>query len=190
METPPPITPAGRPKALIASAIIAMVVGVFGLLSSIPALLLLSGMKMPAADPMTKAMIEDPTIHYVQTYGRLLGVVAGAILLAGGISLLRCREWARKAVVGWSMYSILAASVDAYVAIFRIVPLMEKVMHENFSYSESASATAARAAKIGSIVATGRAVSGLLFSVGVGLALMIVLTRPRVKAACQGRLAT
>lgn len=185
METPPPIAPSARPKVLIVSAVIAIVFGIFGLLGSIPALLLMAGMKMPANDPVSAAMLADPTMQAFQKWGGLLGALAGVVLLAGGIGLLKCREWARKAVIGWSVYSMFATAIGSYITIVHMVPLIDKAMKENVKQMGQGAEVGA---KIGTIAATGGAIVGLLFSIGLAIALIIMLTRPRAKAACQGKL--
>lgn len=177
METTPPPIRTGRPTILTVAAVICIVFGIIGILGSLPSLVGIHG-----NDPVTQAMMADTVVQSNLKTLALVNAIAGSVLLAAGIGLLKCREWARKATLGWSIYSIFASIAGTYFTLVHMMPAMQKGMQEQLkTMGESAASTA----KIAMMAATGGAFMGLVFSIGLAIALMVMVTRAPVKAACR-----
>lgn len=182
MQTPPPLTGPTRPKVLTVAAVISIVFGAFGILGSLPALLGVMGLKMPAADPVSAAMLADPVVQSFQNIAGVVGALTGILLLAAGVALLKCREWARKVVIGWSIYSVIATAIGTYVTYVHIMPAMQKGLQEQMKGMGESGAVGAKVAMAAGSIG---AVVGLLFGVGLAITLIVLVTRPKAKAACQ-----
>jgi hypothetical protein len=182
MQTPPPIVTSARPKILTTAAVIAIIFGVIGALGSLPAVLAACGIKLPANDPVSVALQSDAVILRFQNIGGILGLVSSTVLLISGVSLLKCREWARKAMVAWGFYSILSTIAGSYVTFVHIMPITQKAMETMLKDMGQGAATGAQFANAAMM---GGVAIGLLFGVGLAVALIVMATRPSARAACQ-----
>ena len=191
MQAPPPLTAVpNRPKVLMAAAIISLIFGTLGLFGLMGALMALSGVQfapMPGGGEAAKEMMNEPHVKALSIYGGLIGAAAGAALVAAGIGLLKCREWARKVVIFWSFYHMLASTVAAYITSVYMMPLMQKMMEAQIKLQSNGKGpdVAAFSSKFGSVMGIASAIIGILFAVAVGVTLIILVTRPQAKAACR-----
>lgn len=190
MQTPPPIPQAGRPKSLTAAAVICFIFGAFGLFGLLGALMSLADVQfgtMPGTAEATKAMMNEPHVKALTVYGGFLNAAAGALLIAAGVGLLKCRNWARTVTILWSLYNVAVYIVSGYITSVYMMPLMQKMMEAQFKAQSGGKGMPSSdiASKMGSVMGTLSAVVGVLFAVAVGVTLIILVTRPKAKAACQ-----
>jgi hypothetical protein len=142
---------------------------------------------MPGGGDAAKEMMNEPHVRALSIYGGLIGAAAGAALIAAGIGLLKCRDWARKVAVLWSFYHIAASTVGAYITSMYMMPLMQKMMEAQIKLQSNGKGpdVAAFSSKFGAVVGTLSAVFGVVFAVAVAVTMIVLVTRPQAKAACR-----
>ena len=89
--------------------ILNIVFGSFGLLCT-PFGLLSLYMPQPAEAPPNPVfdLMKDPTYRTILLVFTVIGVIAGGVLLAAGIGLLRLKPWGRTLSIGYGCYAIVS----------------------------------------------------------------------------------
>ena len=191
MHPPPPIpSQAGRPKSLVAAAIICFIFGAFGLFGLVGAIMTMVNFQpgiLPEAKEAARAMINEPHIRGLAIYGGFLNAIGGAAAIAAGVGLLKCRNWARTVVILWSAYRFIMAPITCYVTIAYTVPMTQPMMMAQMKAQSGGKEVAGfetimKASSIGSMIA---AYAIVIFSIAISITLIILVTRPRAKAACK-----
>lgn len=183
MQPPPLIPSTGRPKVLSAAAIICFIFGALGLLGIVGATTAIFGSPIASLDPVTGEMMSDPDIRRFQITAGILSAIGGAVLVAAGVRLLKCKNWARVTVIGWGIFHLLNASYAAYMTVVYMLPAAHKALEAQVKGKGSAGANVAM--QISSAAGMIGAVMGVLFAIAVVVALIVLVTRPQAKAACR-----
>lgn len=179
MHGAPPLQAGRRPVILTVAAVCSIVIGALFLLTSLSALLLSSVLPSdPASAAMEDATRSHPLIHVLYVSIGFTSDVASALLLAAGIGLLRCREWARKAVLGWSFYNIISTLAATWIVKVWIVPAVEAVPQSDPSVVFAGDPDA-----MGSILRLSL-FFGLFLGLGTSIALLWMVCHPKTKTAC------
>ena len=174
----PPVEPRPAPPAggltsgVIAIAVTEIFFGGMGLLGA-PIALALRGL---AHDPVSVRIQEITWEGTMGTWMRaslVIGAVLGAVLLASGIGILKRRAWARRAGIAYAGAAIvmqLAGQVVNFTVLFPALEQLSEEYHAN---------RAARAVVMGGWIG---GIAGGLFAFVLPTAILVVLTRPSVKA--------
>jgi hypothetical protein len=182
MQLPPPVVPAGRPKVLVAAAIINFIVGALSFFAILGVLMSFFAAKL---DPVSGAMMADPFMKNFQIISGLASVISGIVLIIAGVGLLKCRNWARLTTIGYGIYSVLASIVGSYVTFVFILPVTQKAMQDQMASLGAKGAEGAEIAmKAGAIGGMVGAAFGILFALAIAITLIVLVTRPQAKAAC------
>jgi hypothetical protein len=183
MQPPPPIPTTGRPKVLSAAAIICFIFGAFGLLGIVGVAMAIFGSPIASLDPVSGEMMSDPGIRRFQITSGILGTLGGAVLVAAGVGLLRCKNWARVTVLAWGVFHLLNAFYAAYMTVYYVLPATQKALAAQMKAQGGPGSDVA--VQIGSAAGMIGAAMGILFAIAVVVALIILVTRPQAKAACR-----
>ena len=154
-----------RPTPVSVIGILNIVFGVYALFGVCMTLAMQSFMDIEK-NPVLKLMHDNPSYSAWVKITIPLGFIAGAILIAAGIGLLRLAEWARRLSIGYAVYAILmatAVSVTNYIFILRPA----------FADGQNAGAVAAG---IG-------AVFGGVFGLAYPIVLIVFMTRANIVSA-------
>lgn len=139
----------------------------FGALNLLSLLFLPTSAETGANSPV-KSFYGDPNlVHWLWVSG-VISAVGGLVLVAAGVGLLLCQNWARMASMAWAVFDILLAFASA--------PLNGKVAR-------------AIAPQYGDTIAPLATIFVLLFSLVFPVALLIFMRRPNLVAACRGNAA-
>jgi hypothetical protein len=158
-----------RPVAILIFGILNLGFGLLHLISPLFALAMRK-IKLPSQPALT-ALYSDPSYIAWQHVSMVVGVVSGLALLAFGVGLLLCKNWAR---LGSIVYAVLDC---AFVVVGCVVswPFMEMAIQQ--------------APKVSQGFAKAAGVIGMVFGLVIGLAypvlLLIFMTRSNVIEACQ-----
>ncbi len=131
-----------RPSSVLVIAILQICFGSLGLLFNLcgGAMQAAGGAKMFApppgaaaqAPPDVEAMMQARVPYYkaYQMSALALGVVAGAVMLVGGIGLVKMRPWARPLTIGYACYNIVITIVGFVMNVIVNGPVMKEVYAE------------------------------------------------------------
>jgi hypothetical protein len=174
---PPPLPPGGRPTTGVkVLAWFQIVLGALGILA-VPCTLGLRGFATGCGPP--NALNEKiQNLPYegglgIWTYTSLaLGAVLSVVLLAAGIGLLGAKPWARLASLVYAVATIVLQAIGQVVAFVFLYPAISDAAAESGGAAGNAAVTGGY---IGGIC-------GGLFAFALPITMLIVLTRPSVKA--------
>jgi hypothetical protein len=98
-----------RPTVVTVFGILNIVFGSFGLLCT-PFGLLSLYLPQPAGAPPNPVfdLMKDPTYRTILLVFMVIGVIAGGVLLAAGIGLMRLKPWGRTLSIGYGCYAIVS----------------------------------------------------------------------------------
>jgi hypothetical protein len=129
-----------RPSAVLVVAILQICFGSLGLLGNLccGGLQLAGGSMAFAPPPGAQALPDVDAImraklpHYaaMQYGGLALGLIAGTVMLVGGIGLLRMRPWARWLSIGYACYNIVSSIIGFIFTLTVTLPAMREVLAE------------------------------------------------------------
>lgn len=148
--------------------------GVLGLCLSIPSLLLSDMLSGSKADPVSKAILQNPFFKG-WTYASFgVGTVQTIMLIVAGIGLLKYKNWARRLSIAYSVLAILLAVVGAFMSYkYLIEPLQN-----------SGVARGGPNAFMG-VYMTAVMAGSTIFGIAYPVVLLIFMLRPSIVAACQ-----
>lgn len=167
-----------RPTSVTVFGVLHIVFGLFGffgtfvtmMASSLNARTFPGGPGQPASNPFTHPIIETWTRINIP-----ISFVVCVGLVVAGIGLLRLRNWARKASIGYAIYSIITTIIGtALFLVFVTIPLLNSL---------DASKPGSMPLLFGSLVGVVGSIGGLIYP---GL-LWYFMTRAHVIAAFEGR---
>jgi hypothetical protein len=172
----PPPRP-GAPKAALTTGVQAVAVaeiffGGMGLLSA-PVTLALRDL---AHDPVSRRIQQITWEGSLGAWTRtslVVGTILAGVMLASGIGILKRRAWGRRAGLAYAVSSILMQVVGQAITFTVLFPALD-ALAEQYAYDRAASA-ALMGGRIGGI-------AGALFGLTVPITLLVMLTRPGVKA--------
>jgi hypothetical protein len=172
METKPPAT-------IKVCGIMNLVFGGLGICGSIPTLMMITNPKVMefgtgVPNPALVAMEKVPFYGMFMKGAVIVGIPVTILLIMAGVGLIKERPWARKATIGWAIWTTVLAVVTLYVNVQYLFPAM---MEQTTVVGTQVPAAAQQAGKIGGIVG---GVVGGLFSMAYPIAALIMLTRPSV----------
>jgi hypothetical protein len=168
--------PMEKPVSIVICGVLNLIFGGMNLIS-IPALLLFEliqrklGSQMGPPNPVLQAMQENPALRAWTLIGSVFGFLAGMVLVAAGVGLLKGRPWARL----WSIYYAIYAIVMAGVALVMNALFLFPILLEQ---ARKASDPAVMGGAVGGMIG---AVFGSCFGVIYPIVLLFIMTRPRVK---------
>jgi hypothetical protein len=169
---PPPARPSTGVKVL---AVFQIVLGALGLLSA-PLTLALRGI---AHDPVSQRIQEITWGGALGVWMRIalaVGTLLSAVLLAAGVGMLRARPWARRASLLYAGVSFAMQAVGVAINFAVLYPAMDYIAREHAGDPIAQAAVAG--GRIGGIF-------GALLALALPITILIVLTRPSVKAQFQ-----
>lgn len=177
---------AGKPTLLMVAGILAIIFGglgiLFGLFGTLSAFSTPAPTGNPITDELQRALREDALISAQTKISAITGPLAAGALLAGGIGLVQAKEWGRKVTLYWAVYAVVATIFSTFVSVTRVMPLIDTMMQKLVAKFPGQNADTA-----GSIVKAsmaGGVVIGLLFGLALPVAMVLMITRQRVKDAC------
>lgn len=186
MDSVPPVIEK-RPPALMVCGIINLVFAAI-LASSLVGVAVLYVVPGAAeSNPVLTLARVDPVYGFYLHATQVLGVIALLVLVLSAVGLFRGREWARKLVLVWAVYAILATPVVTYMQMKYIHPMVlaqvaasGKLQHRQLPADMEKTTETIMAGVM--YVAYG---AGALFSLAYPIAAWVLLTRPKVKAYCR-----
>ena len=161
-----------RPISATVFAILNIGYGGFNLLGLLFLQVVVSmGDKVGPHSPL-KSFYTDPSqLHWLWISG-LIGGISGLFLMAAGVGLFFCANWARLTSVAWAGFDILFV-------------LASTPMSWKYAHAAAASSTApAPMAGAFTVLVT---VLSVVFSLVYPVALLIFMTRPKLVAACSDK---
>jgi hypothetical protein len=160
---------ARRPTTLTVFGILNIVFGGLGLMCTPISLLILFFGNMQ--DPGSRIMRESRLFVTWTAIASPLGFIMAGVLLAAGIGLLSCRNWARLASIVYGIYGIVMGIAGGIItAVTVAAPLLQV-------HTQGPQAAGAIGGAIGGI-------AGSCCGLGYPIVLLIFMMRPGVKAAC------
>jgi hypothetical protein len=190
---PPPVgyasayvrPPDPRPTSVKVIAVLAIVFGSLGVLAGLCSIPQYLGVQMsPNRNPVIDAMREDKLLWDVTVATMAASVIIAAIELVSGIGALKLRPWGRRGLVVYAVTNIIVTLVGLGLqwTVFqaRSDRLLAEVLRKNPQLNTPAMQTAMQVGK------TTGMVFPVLFVIWASIVLLY-MTRPRVKAAFEGR---
>ena len=160
-----------RPQAVTVFGVLNIVFGAMALLCS-PISLLGLFLPVQAHNPMSRILHDNATYRSFTVLAAVVGMVAGAVLIAAGIGLLKLKPWARLTSIGYGIFAIVFGIVGLFVNWFFVfAPLLQEV--KDNAGSQAIGAIAGMA---------GGMIGGCLGQV-YPILLLIFMTRPKIRAA-------
>jgi hypothetical protein len=112
----------------------------------------------------------------VVTYAQLaVGGILAVVLLASGIGLLRAAPWARTSSLAYAVAAIIVNAASQVVAFVFVYPAIGEITQSQGGEAGTAAMS----------IAYGAGICGGIFSLALPITMLIVLTRPSVKAQFQ-----
>jgi hypothetical protein len=188
--------PSPRPTALSVIAIIGIVYAVLTLLCHsyglIASMIMQNGGMTWAATQQTTvstpttttssttqfafAAPHDPTTMAIQVGSAIIGLVLSLFLLAGSVGALYLKSIARLTLIVYALLTLVFALARMLVTLFIVTPKMQQLLaNQPMPIGRQAMQT----------IAAAMAVMTWLFTSALPIAILIVMTRPRVRQAFQ-----
>jgi hypothetical protein len=104
------------------------------------------------------------------TIAMILGFASGGLLLAAGIGVWKRRAWGRKLSIVQAIISIVIGVTNIVLTELVIMPALERAL--------SSLGPIARASMAGGRIG---AVFGGIFAIGIPIAVLVLMTRPKAK---------
>ena len=163
------------PKSLSVCGILNIVFGALGVLT------VLSNVLMQASgafksNPAYQVMEKFPEVQLYTKVMLVPTLLFGILAIVAGIHLMKAREWARKASIAYALWSLLGIAGGIWMN-HKIVPAMMEAMSKSPGLNENAAMIAKSAVGVG-------VYAGMIMGSIYPIALLILMTRPRVRAAC------
>ncbi|MCX7886933.1 MAG: hypothetical protein N3B01_06740 [Verrucomicrobiae bacterium] len=167
-----------RPTSVTVFGVLNIVFGAWALLCT-PFGLAMEPLMQADGNPVLRAM-QDNEVYRLWTIGdSLLGMLAGAVMVAAGIGLLQLKPWARLTSIGLAIYSLIDCVLNIGMLVFVFMPLVEGV-----KMGGGREQAAALGALIGGIVGGS---AGCCLDMIYSILLLGFMSRPNVKAAFQSQ---
>lgn len=171
--TPEMPVPSPRPTSVTVLAIIAIVFGSISVLATLCSLFPYLGVQF-TPNPVIDATRKDPFLLGYNVASLLLGMVLGAVLLAGGISSLSLRPIGRRLMMGYAVVYLVISIPSTILSLAVIVPrLLDHVQNLGSNPQMKTIITYS---------AYGGAAMALVFLIWPIL-ILYFMTRPHVKSA-------
>jgi len=146
---------------------------------------------MPGGINPLKLMWSYPEIKNYFIVSGVIGLITGTILLVSGIGLLRMRNWARIASIGYAVFTILFQLASFYYSIAHLNPAMERWEKD---YNERVREWAQQRGggvppqqPSNPMLNMAGGIVGTIIGMGYAVVLLIVMLLPKVSAAFTGR---
>jgi hypothetical protein len=160
-----------RPAPVTVFAVLCMVFGAIGLLGLAFSAVVLFLVDLPE-DPINAAMRNSPAYMTYLKISIPIQFAASVFLFVCGVGLLRLREWARKAAVGYAIFGLASALVNLGLSLAVVYwPALRQM---------SGSRGSDQAVLFGTIIGS---IFGLLLALAFPILLLVVMTRPSVRRA-------
>ncbi|MFK8112849.1 MAG: hypothetical protein AB8B91_11635 [Rubripirellula sp.] len=119
----------GRPSGVTVFAILAVLfggLGILGLIGSLVMFSISSQIAAPGSNPVMDLMNNSPAYRVFMYTGMGFGAVFSVLLLIGGIGLFKMKSSARKMLLAYAIYSIVAGIITNVVNyIFVFAPMLQ-----------------------------------------------------------------
>ncbi|MFO0961124.1 MAG: hypothetical protein U0800_27405 [Isosphaeraceae bacterium] len=149
--------------------------------------------------PMGTEALEDPTIRGYSFVDLIGNMPLNLLMIAGGIGLVRLREWGRKLSWWASALKVGAMAISTVYLLVVIYPIQSKMVMQQLEAQQKFQASLMRGAappvfpfgsQSNSLIAASATLSSL-FWIGIGAAYpitsLVVLQRRSIRAACWRR---
>ncbi len=161
-----------RPTSVTVFGILNLVFGGLGVLCTPMSMMFLFLLTTPE-NPISHAMNMNVGYRVYLIWVAVVGVLAAFVLVAAGIGLLQMKSWARLVSIGYAIFSIVMGILGMIVSnIFVFGPAIADAR---------ARGPAAAAGMVGLAMGVAGGVLGMIYPV----ALLIFMTRPRIRNAFQ-----
>jgi hypothetical protein len=169
--------PNPRPTAVLVIAILGIVLGAFGMLGGLCGILA-NVVNVNNANPAMEAMYHDLAWRMVLLASTSLQFILSVILVIGSVYLLSLRPWARRLLLGYGWGQLGVWALMTLTNVLWIIPRMSHLLS-----GQTIDPTQRK-------MMHGRQLFGLLCGLLwplFAVVVLILLTRPGVKAAFTGR---
>ena len=166
-----------RPTVLTVFAILNFVVASWAILGALLTFVMMLLPRNPAmANPALDLMRENPTYGLYAKATLVIGVLAALVLIVAGTGLLMVRPWGRSLSIGYAVYAIFMALVNAVVSFTWLLEPMAEQMAQ----------TARCPKETATLISVGSMAVGACIALIYPILLLIFMNRRSVLAAMRG----
>jgi hypothetical protein len=169
--------PPVRPKSVTVISIFGIIFGALGCVCIIGVSAWSFAMQGEQREQMSSSMLVFGIITGVA------GLVLSIVLLVGSIAALGMKRWARSALMGFAVVDLMYDVAKLVICVVWILPMMEPMFRNNPQMRANPNMNIEQMikfAKIVSIVQWGLIAAA---TISLALAILIVMSQPKVKAA-------
>lgn len=169
--TPPLPPPNPRPTSVTVMAIVGIIFGAIGV-TCMPLAMVPYFIQLGPPNPVIDAVKNDQVLFGWMIISLPIHFVLSIVLLPGSIGALSLKVWARKALMFWSIASLVMVVMGLTFNVLLMFPKLQQIQAQNPNRPGAAAAT-------GMTAGIGGAIVGML----VPILMLYYMTRPHVKQA-------
>ena len=116
----------------------------------------------------------------------MAGLVLSIVLLIGSIGALSLRPWARATLLAFAVVDLMYDVGKLVIALVWVFPQMDSLIRNSPQVHANPNTNIEQAVKIGKAVGIGSTIATAAVTIAFALVVLIVMSRPKVKAAFEG----
>jgi hypothetical protein len=170
--------PPGRPRSVTVVSILGIIFGALGCVCLVGSFV----MSMTMGNAQQNAQMAPE----LMTFGIITGVaglVLSIVLLFGSIGALGLKPWARQTLIAFAIVDLMYDVAKLVLNMVWAIPRMEPIWRNAPEFRNNPKMNIEQGVRFARIFAQGIAVSTAVISIVFALIVLVVMTRPRTKAA-------